>query len=121
MIYQQTYTPGPLNNASKVLVTMSLLIITWNRVQYESHFVEELRIRVQQTGPLVPALRYVVPEVVLAIVLILEGFKAGGPAGAEMTIILFAVLFLLGLRSSMRQRIEKGIEPEASGNQDRNV
>ncbi|KAH8825703.1 hypothetical protein DL96DRAFT_1734788 [Flagelloscypha sp. PMI_526] len=43
MIYQQTYTPGPLNNISKVLVTVNLLIITWNRLQYESHFIEELR------------------------------------------------------------------------------
>ncbi|KAH8825704.1 hypothetical protein DL96DRAFT_1711512 [Flagelloscypha sp. PMI_526] len=117
MVYQQTYSPGLLNNTSKVLVTMSLLIVTWNRLQYESHFIDELRIRVQRTGPLLPTLRYVVPEILLAVLLILEGFKAGGAVGASMAIALFAVLLLLGLNFSTKQRIEKVIESEATGDQ----
>ncbi|KAH8826764.1 hypothetical protein DL96DRAFT_1555989 [Flagelloscypha sp. PMI_526] len=81
VVYQQNYLPGSLDNASKVLVTMSLLIVTWNRIQYEGHFINELRMRVQQTGPLLPTLRYIVPEVLLGTLLILEGYKAGRAAG----------------------------------------
>ncbi|KAH8797691.1 hypothetical protein DL96DRAFT_1688428 [Flagelloscypha sp. PMI_526] len=109
MIYQQTYTPGQLNNVPKVLVTTSLLIVTWNRLQYESHFIEELRMQVQKTGPLIPTMRYIVPEVLLAVLLILEGFKAGGAAGATAVTVLFAAMFLLGLTFSTTQRIENGI------------
>ncbi|KAH8797687.1 hypothetical protein DL96DRAFT_1782340 [Flagelloscypha sp. PMI_526] len=65
---------------SKVLVTMSLLIVTWNRLYYEGHFTSELKVRVQETGPLVPTIRYIVPEVLVVVVFILEGFKGGGPA-----------------------------------------
>ncbi|KAH8825708.1 hypothetical protein DL96DRAFT_1609672 [Flagelloscypha sp. PMI_526] len=100
MVYQQTYSPGPLNNASKVLVTVSLLIVTWNRLQYESRFMDDLRMRIQKTGPLVPTLRYLVPEVLLAVLLILEGFKAGGVVGATMVIAIFAALWLLGVNFS---------------------
>ncbi|KAH8825724.1 hypothetical protein DL96DRAFT_1681870 [Flagelloscypha sp. PMI_526] len=115
MVYQQTYPSGPLNNASKVLVTMSLLIVTWNRLQYESHFINELKTRVQQTGPLLPTLRYIVPEILLAILLILEGFKAGGAAGATIIALLFVVLLSLGWILSMKQERSKETGKEVIG------
>ncbi|KAH8825696.1 hypothetical protein DL96DRAFT_1609651 [Flagelloscypha sp. PMI_526] len=52
--------------------------------------------RVQETGPLIPTLRYIVPELLLAILLTLEGFKGGGPAGAAIVMILIGALLGLG-------------------------
>ncbi|KAH8825701.1 hypothetical protein DL96DRAFT_1609663 [Flagelloscypha sp. PMI_526] len=114
MVYQQNYSPGLLDNTSKVLVTMSLLVVTWNRFQYEGHFIDELRMRIQQTGPLLPTLRYVVPEVLIVVLLILEGYKAGGAAGATTVAILFVVLLSLGL--SWKHGMGKKTETEIIGN-----
>ncbi|KAH8831398.1 hypothetical protein DL96DRAFT_1705835 [Flagelloscypha sp. PMI_526] len=110
VVYQQNYSPGSLDNASKVLVTISLLIVTWNRIQYEGHFMNELRMWVQQTGPLLPTLRYVVPEALLGILLILEGYKAGGAGGATLVTVLFVVLLGLGWSFSMKQWTRKEAE-----------
>ncbi|KAH8797695.1 hypothetical protein DL96DRAFT_1688438 [Flagelloscypha sp. PMI_526] len=111
MIYQQDSTPKPLNQASKVLLTMSLLIITCNRIQYEGNFSNGLRIRLLQTGPLLPTLRYLLPEILLIILLVLEGFKAGGPESTIAVILLFIVLLALG--SNFRKpQSNKDAEPE---------
>ncbi|KAH8825714.1 hypothetical protein DL96DRAFT_1681865 [Flagelloscypha sp. PMI_526] len=111
MIYQANYVPGRLNNASKVLVTMSLLIVTFNRLQYEGQSITELRTRVQKTGPLVPTLRYILSEVLLAILRILEGFKAGGVAGGTMVALLLVALLTLGSFLSIKNAIQKAREP----------
>ncbi|KAH8825712.1 hypothetical protein DL96DRAFT_121524 [Flagelloscypha sp. PMI_526] len=121
MIYQQNFSPGLLNNTSKVLLTISLLIITCNRLQYEGNFDAELRIRVEQTGPLLPTVRYVVPELLLIVLLVLEGFKAGGAIGATMVILLFAVLFALGWNFPIRHRTEKRTATEVTRRQESNV
>ncbi|KAH8825709.1 hypothetical protein DL96DRAFT_1711517 [Flagelloscypha sp. PMI_526] len=103
MIYQANYVPGRLNNTSKVLVTMVLLIVTFNRLQYQGQSIIELQARVQRTGPFVPTLRYVVSEVLLAVLLVLEGFKAGGAAGGTVVLLLFITLLVLGSILSIRQ------------------
>ncbi|KAH8825723.1 hypothetical protein DL96DRAFT_1734816 [Flagelloscypha sp. PMI_526] len=120
MIYQQDSSPGPLNKASKVLLTMSLLVITCNRMQYEGNFSNGLRIRVLQTGPLLPTLRYLIPEILLIILFVLEGFKAGGPASTIAVILLFIVLLALG--SNFRKpQSNKDAEPEKTESSVTNV
>ncbi|KAH8825713.1 hypothetical protein DL96DRAFT_1711520 [Flagelloscypha sp. PMI_526] len=121
MIYQENYVPGRLNNTSKVLVTMSLLIVTFNRLQYEGQCVTELRTRVQKTGPLVPTLRYILSEAFLAILLILEGFKAGGVAGGTMVVLLCVVLLGLGSVFSIKNAVQKAAEPEVIATHGSNV
>ncbi|KAH8825720.1 hypothetical protein DL96DRAFT_1681868 [Flagelloscypha sp. PMI_526] len=121
MIYQQNFSPGLLNNISKVLLTLNLLIIACNRLQYEGNFDAELRTRVEQTGPLLPTVRYVVPEFLLIVLLVLEGFKAGGAAGATIVIVLFIGLFVLGWNFSSGYGMEKGPEIEVTRRREGNV
>ncbi|KAH8825721.1 hypothetical protein DL96DRAFT_1711527 [Flagelloscypha sp. PMI_526] len=121
MIYQENYVHGRLNSTSKVLVTMSLLIVTFNRLQYEGQCITELRTRVQKTGPLVPTLRYFLSEVLLAILLILEGFKAGGVAGGTMVVLLLVVLLGIGSIFSIKNAVQKAPEPEVTASRESNV
>ncbi|KAH8825705.1 hypothetical protein DL96DRAFT_1557314 [Flagelloscypha sp. PMI_526] len=114
MIYQANYVSGRVNNTSKVLVTMSLLIVTFNRLQYEGQSIDELRTRVQRTGPLLPTLRYVASEVLLAILLVLEGFKAGGGAGGIMVLILFVTLLALGSIFPINHAVQEATQPETA-------
>ncbi|KAH8825717.1 hypothetical protein DL96DRAFT_1681867 [Flagelloscypha sp. PMI_526] len=119
-IYQQDSSSRSWDKFSKILITMSLLIITCNRIQYESNFSYGLRTRVQETGPLLPTLCYVIPEFLLIILLILEGFKAGGPISAIAVILLFVVLFGLG-SGLAKHMINKDAEVENAGSQLSNV
>ncbi|KAH8825795.1 hypothetical protein DL96DRAFT_1609903 [Flagelloscypha sp. PMI_526] len=53
--------------------------------------------RVQQTGPFIPTLRYIIPEILLIILLALESFKAGGMASTIALLLLLIILLGLGL------------------------
>ena len=141
MIYQENYVHGRLNNTCKVLVTMSLLIVTCNRLQYEGHSTAELRVKyhlpikatcpntscfffqtlVQRTGPLLPTLRYILSEVLLAVLIILEGFKAGGPAGGIMVLLLLFTLLGLGSIFSINHAIQTEADPEIIASHEGNV
>ncbi|KAH8825715.1 hypothetical protein DL96DRAFT_1711522 [Flagelloscypha sp. PMI_526] len=121
MIYQENYVPGRLNNTSKVLVTMTLLVATFNRLQYEGECIHELRTRVQKTGPLLPTLRYILSEVLLAVLLILEGFKAGGVAGGTMAVLLLSALLGLGSTVSIKNAIQKAPEADVNASRENGV
>ncbi|KAH8825792.1 hypothetical protein DL96DRAFT_1817251 [Flagelloscypha sp. PMI_526] len=113
MIYQQDTPSGPLNKTSKVILTMSLLIVACNRIQYEGNSSDDLRTRVQQTGPLLPTFRYIIPEFLIIILLVLEAFKAGGIASTVALILLWIILLCLG--SNFRnQRSSKDAETKTT-------
>ncbi|KAH8825725.1 hypothetical protein DL96DRAFT_1711529 [Flagelloscypha sp. PMI_526] len=121
MIYQENQTHGRLNSTCKVLATMNLLIVTCNRLQFEGHCITELRTRVQKTGPLLPTLHYIVSDVILGVLLILEGFKAGGVGGGTMVLLLLSALLGLGSLCSLKNAVQKAQEPGVLANGEINV
>ncbi|KAH8825707.1 hypothetical protein DL96DRAFT_1557316 [Flagelloscypha sp. PMI_526] len=121
MIYQQNYVPGGPNNTSKVLVTMNLLIVTYNRLQYEGQCIDQLRTWVRGTGPLLPTLRFILSESLLVVLLVLEGFKAGGVAGGTMVLLLFVALLAIGSGFPIKNAMLQTPEPEVIANREINV
>ncbi|KAH8825691.1 hypothetical protein DL96DRAFT_1609638 [Flagelloscypha sp. PMI_526] len=115
MIYQQISFSDPVASTSKVIVIMSLLIATCNRLQYEGDFANELRVQIQQTGPLLPTIRYILPELLLVVLLVFEGFKAGGVAGATATVVVFVMMFSTGWYFPMKQRPSNRVEGGVGG------